>query len=315
VRRILVGDIGGTTSRLGIFEEGRILARQDFSSRNSLNFEDILKSYLKGLSMPRPSTACIAVAGVVEANRARVTNLPWVVDGDAIRERTGFTSFQLVNDFEAVAWGVLALTGEHLVQIGGAGAQGENRVMAVLGAGTGLGEAVIVPCPDGPKVLATEGGHADFAPRNPLEIRLLEYLLMKTAPVSTEHVLSGPGLVRIRAFLTHERADSQALADPAEITRCALNGTDPVSVETLEVFCGIYGAEAGNLALRTLALGGVYVAGGIAPKILPFLSKGIFREAFEAKGKMRKVLERIPVFIVTHPEIGLIGAARAALSL
>ncbi len=315
MRRILVGDIGGTTSRLGIFEEGRILARQDFSSRNSRNFEEILEPYLKGLSVPRPRVACIAVAGVVEENRARVTNLPWVVDGDAIRERTGFASFRLVNDFEAVAWGMLALTGEHLVQIGGQGTQGENQVRAVLGAGTGLGEAVIVPCPDGPKVLATEGGHADFAPQNTLEVRLLEYLLMKTAPVSIEHVLSGPGLVRIRAFLAHERANPQAMEDPAEITRCALNGTDPVSVEALEVFCGIYGAEAGNLALRTLALGGVYVAGGIAPKILPFLSKGVFRKAFESKGKMRKVLERIPVFIVTHPEIGLIGAARAALSL
>lgn len=314
MKRILVGDIGGTTSRLGVFEEDRILARRDFPSQDAQGLEDILELYLKELSIPRPVAACIAVAGVVRANRARVTNLPWEVDGEAIRKRTGFESFRLLNDFEATAWGVTAITGEYLEQIGGKNPHLEDQVRAVLGAGTGLGEAVIVPCPDGPKVLATEGGHADFAPRNPSEIRLLEFLLARIPHVSVEHVLSGPGLVRIHEFFVRGRAHTPAMTDPAEITRRALEGTDPTCIKTIEAFCKIYGAEAGNLALRTLALGGVYVAGGIAPKILPFLKRDGFREAFEAKGRMRSLLEEIPVFVVTHPEIGLIGAARAAPS-
>jgi glucokinase len=315
--RVLAGDIGGTNARLAIMEGDAVLFQRSYPSERYTEFDRILAQFQEESPIPLPAKGCLAVAGVVVSETVKATNLPWFLDARALRGVFGLEALYLVNDFEAAAWGVTELTGEYLEQLGG-GTADPTGPKGVLGAGTGMGQAIIVPMDQGYKVLPTEGGHADFAPRSAVEIRLLRHLMADLPHVSVERVLSGPGLAAIYGFLVEERGEKEGLSlaetlereDPAAaITRHALEATDNLCAEALSMFCSMYGAEAGNLALKCLATGGIYVAGGIAPKILPFLKKGGFREAFEAKGRMNEVLKRIPVYVVTHLSLGLLGAA------
>jgi glucokinase len=315
--RVLAGDIGGTNARLAIMEGDTVLFQRSYPSESFSEFDHILAEFKKESAIPLPGKGCLAVAGVVVSDTVKATNLPWSLDGTALKGIFGLEALYLINDFEAAAWGITKLTGEHLEQIG-RGTPDPAGPKGVLGAGTGMGQAIIVPLDQGYKILPTEGGHADFAPRNAIEIRLLTHLMADMPHVSVERVLSGPGLTAIYRFLLAERGteESPSLAaavkrdDPAAvITRHALEAQDSLCAEALSMFCSIYGAEAGNLALKCLATGGIYVAGGIAPRILPCLRKGGFRDAFEAKGRMSEVLRRIPTYVVTHPCLGLLGAA------
>ena len=317
--KVLAGDIGGTNARLAIVDGDQVLFERHYPSGDFERFEDVLASYARDVPEQVPRSACLAVAGVVEGNRLEATNIPWTIDAHDLKERFGLKSVCLINDFEAAAWGVTVIQTRDLVRIG-KGTPESHGPKAVLGAGTGLGQAILAPCAEGYRVLPTEGGHVDFAPRDQDEIRLLRYLMREFPHVSVERILSGPGLVRIYEFLIEERGMKQdvpvtgSLKDPAAwITRNALQGTDDPCSDALEMFCRIYGAEAGNLALKCLATGGVYVAGGIAPKILPMLSDGGFRQAFEAKGRMKKILKHIPTYVVTSPQLGLLGSALMAL--
>jgi glucokinase len=332
---VLAGDIGGTNTRLALFNSTRkdILFERTYASATSSGLDAISETFLieaRG-ALPgrssRPQRACFGIAGPVEGNVCRATNLPWVVDGRVLSQRLGIPRVRLVNDFHAAALGSIAVPSSDLVALGGDPRDPKGPV-AVLGAGTGLGQAFLLwsEAESGYEVVSSEGGHVDFAPRTPLEGELLRYLTGKYGRVSYERVLSGHGLVDVYAFLNEEeafralgRADTaaaMAAGDPAAaISQRALNGADPVCAAALTVFCGVLGAFAGNLALTVLATGGVFVAGGIAPRVLPFLQGKVFRDAFERKGRLQPLVRRIPAFVVKYPRPGLLGAATIAAAL
>jgi glucokinase len=338
---VLAGDIGGTNARLALYAAGRSagsvtldsLFERTYPSTIHPSFDHIVEQFLAEAETHTGQArgigrACLGIAGPVEHNICRATNLPWVIDGGALGARLGIERFVLVNDFQAAALGVTAVGPAHLAGLGGATPLAQGPI-AVLGPGTGLGEAFLtwLPAESRYQVIASEGGHADLAPRTPLEVALLQHLTAKYGRVSYERVLSGRGLVEIFTFLSQEpacasmiRGDTRtALAmqgpghDPAAaITRRALDGSDPVCEMALAIFCSVLGALAGNLGLYALATGGVFLAGGIAPRILPYLQRGGFREAFEHKGRLTPLVARLPAFVVTHPQPGLLGAATFA---
>jgi len=318
--KVIAGDIGGTNARLAIIQGDKILFEKHYPSRDFGKFAGVFAAFVKDVPMPLPGCACLAVAGVVKGHRVEATNIPWIIDGPDLKKQFGLEKLRLINDFEAAAWGITVLTKDNLVQIG-EGKPVSNRPKAILGAGTGLGQAILIPGSKGYRVLPTEGGHVDFAPGNEQEIELLRYLMQEFAHVSVERVLSGPGLINIYKFLLQGHDPEEGVFSmravkeedqPAHITRHAIKGTDHLCENTVRMFCRIYGAEAGNLALTCLASGGVYIAGGIARKILLILSRGGFRKAFETKGRMEKVLKHIPTYVVTSPQLGLFGAALIA---
>jgi glucokinase len=342
---VLAGDIGGTNSRLALYEvaptpAARPLFERTYPSASHGSLDDIAETFLSAAATALDGrvghgkgvgAACLAVAGPVENNICRATNLPWVIDGRALASRLGIEQVRLVNDFHAAALGVTVVGSESLAPLGGASPTRRGPI-AVLGAGTGLGAAFLLwSTPENAyQVIPSEAGHMDFAPRTPLEAGLLQYLTTKYGRVSCERVLSGRGLADVFGFLSQEpgcraliRPETAAAIaapspgqDPAAIiSERGLSGSDPICEMSLAVFCSVLGAVAGNLALAILASGGVFVAGGIAPRVLPYLQKGVFREAFDRKGRLHTILERLPVFVVTHPQIGLLGAAAAAASL
>lgn len=328
--QFLAGDIGGTNSRLWLLEAARggwhTLHERVFDSGAYASFEAVLREFLHDTGA-QPASACVAIAGPVRerggAQTVEVTNLPWRLDSRALAAAFAIPRVQLINDFQATGYGIGRLAPQDLVvlQAGAAGATGPR---AVIGAGTGLGQALLVAVDGHERVIATEGGHVDFAPTDALQYELLQQLREQHARVSYEHLLSGAGLLRLYEFLRARGAtpESAAVAHAmrseeaaAVISRHALADSDALCEQALELFVQIYGAQAGNLALTAGATGGVYVAGGIAPRILPKLTDGHFMSAFCAKGRMRPLLESIPVRVVINPAVGLIGAAHCAVQL
>jgi glucokinase len=323
---LLAGDIGGTKSRLAIFPDDadprRPFAEEVFPSNRYPGIESLVRAFLKRANRTA-DRACFAVAGPVIDGRAAVTNLPWIVEAEAIRREFGFRSVRLLNDVAATARAVPLLEPRefHTLCPGEPAAQG---VIAVIAPGTGLGEAFLIR--EGSRRLehASEGGHADFAPGSPLETDLLRELRKEFDHVSYELVCSGPGLWRIYRFL-RERGTAEEPSwlagrlaeadDPVPILiETALTEKTDICVLTVNLFCSILGAEAGNLALKTLATGGVYIGGGIAPRILPFLEDGAFLAAFRRKGRMADLLFRMPVHVILEPRAALIGAADCGLA-
>ena len=320
---ILAGDIGATHARLAFFEavNGRLKLASEavFLSRQYPGLEEIVAKFLRDESEP-VDAACFGVAGPVRRGRAEPSNLPWIVESSRLAQKLNLPSTFLINDLEANAWGITGLEPADFVALN-PGADGAFGNQAVIAAGTGLGEAGIFWDGRRHRAFACEGGHADFAPHNDLEIELLEYLMMKFGRVSCERVLSGPGLLNIYHFLRDKNpseepkwlTEEMAVSDPAAVvSKAALAGKCPVCQQALDLFVSIYGTEAGNLALKMLATGGVYVAGGIAPKILPKLQTKEFMKAFVDKGRMRPLMERIPVQVIVNEKAGLLGAARCA---
>jgi glucokinase len=314
---VLAGDIGGTNTRLALFDGDRLLHREAWHTADLDGLEGAVEALLRAAGV-RPLAACFGVAGPVTGGFARLTNVGWSIDADRLAARFGFPAC-LVNDFHAQAAAVTAFGPEDVERLGG-GAAVAGAPIALLGPGTGLGEAVIVPLAGGRyRILPTEGGHARFAPRDEREIGLLRFLWEQHPDhVSVERVLSGPGLV---AIYDHLRGDAprhrdMAREDPAAVvTRLALAGECAICAETLEIFVGVLGDEAANLALKTGARGGVFIGGGIAPRILGLLREGGLRAAFVDKGRFREWLEAIPLAVVTHPDAGLLGARLEALAL
>jgi glucokinase len=343
---VLAGDIGGTNSRLAFYEADPDLAAEPlfthtYSSGSYRSLDEIVDVFLAAASAALGgrvgrgkgiNSACIAIAGPVENNICRATNLPWVVDGRSLAGHLGIERVRVVNDFYAAARGVTAVGSDCLAPLGGSPPV-QHGPIVVLGAGTGLGAAFLIWSTSARayEVVPSEGGHMDFAPRTPLEVGLFEYLGRKYGRVSCERVLSGRGLVDVFSFLSQEpgcrallRPETAAAVaapfpghDPAAvITERGLSGADRICEMALAIHCSVLGAVAGNLALAVLATGGVYLAGGIAPRVLSYLQRGTtFREAFEQKGRLHTMVERIPVFVVTHPQIGLLGAATNAAAL
>jgi glucokinase len=323
---VLAGDIGGTKTRLALFRKDGIqlecIGEQEYASAEYDTLDGIITDF-SVRCREQPAAACLGVAGPVRDNTVDVTNLPWKVSARELGQRFHIDKVALLNDLEATALGIAALAASdfHTLNRGTAVPHGNA---AIIAAGTGLGEAGL--CHDGNRYrpFATEGGHTDFSPGNATEIELLHYLLRQYEHVSWERLLSGPGLVQIHAYLCHARQqdipewllEAQRDGDPAAaITAAARSDSDPVCREALQLFIRLYGREAGNLALKTMATGGLYLGGGIAPKILDELDAGDFMETFCAKGRMRPLLESMPVKIILNDRAALYGAARAAAEL
>lgn len=319
---VLAGDIGGTNARLALAEVAprvRIIAEQDGRSQDIPNFGEFVASFLAA-SSAQPETGCLAIAGPVIGDAIRGTNLPWTVEAEALGKRIGVPRIRLINDFAAIGYGIRVLTESDLLTLQ-TGRPDPAGVIGIIGAGTGLGEAVVVRTGGQWTVLSSEGGHATWAPVQDRERDLHAFLSNRYGGhVSVERVVSGPGLVDIFQFLTVSSGSSpcireeMAREDPAAvITRHALSNGDPSARQALELFIDAYGAQAGNLALTVLAAGGIYVAGGIAAKIAPRLAEGRFLEAFRNKGRMAGLLEMVPVHVILNPDVGLLGAASAAI--
>ncbi len=326
---IIAGDIGGTKTVLALYErttEGlHQSAERAFASADYGSLEAILDEFLRDHRDVRLDNACFGIPGALIEGRVHTTNLSWDVSEPAL-EAALKCRVRLLNDLQATAFGVRYLSPEELEVLNRGATPRHRGNIAVIAAGTGLGEAFL--CWDGSQhhPMASEGGHADFAPRNEREIELLRYLQKRFGGhTSNERVLSGPGFYNIYCFLR----DSGFAPEPdwlkdqlaaggdhsAIISAAGLAGKSPLCEETLEMFASIYGAEAGNMALRCMAVGGVFVAGGIAPKIIKVLRNGRFMEAFANKGRMAALLKSIEVSVALNPHAPLIGAAHFALNM
>ncbi|MEQ8754406.1 MAG: glucokinase [Coleofasciculus sp. G1-WW12-02] len=343
---ILAGDIGGTKTILRLVEEKhsqllQVLHETRYPSRDFPDLVPIVQRFLSeaGQKLQRKLTiekACFAIAGPVVNDTSNLTNLAWVLDARRLEEELAIAKVTLINDFAAVGYGILGLDSDDVCTLQSVTPQSEAPI-ALLGAGTGLGQGFLIQNQDRYQVFPSEGGHADFAPRTELEFQLLQYLREKydIQRISAERVVSGQGIVAIYQFLrdrqfAHESPEiaqvvrtweremgrSEKSVDPAaEISKAALHKSDSLSEQTLKMFVEAYGAEAGNLAIKLLPYGGLYIAGGIAAKILPLMQDGTFVRTFTEKGRVSSLLEKVPVHIVTNPQVGLIGAAICASRL
>jgi len=324
---VLAGDVGGTKTLVGLFERSgaslRTLREQRFASGEYGSLEDIVAAFLAAGPRPAIGGACFAVAGPVLGGRAKATNLPWEMEEGSLARAIGAPSVRLVNDLEGTAYGMLYLRPEeeHVLLEGTRPALRGH--VAVIAAGTGLGEAMLFFDGKEHHPVASEGGHADFAAQTDQEIALLRHLRERFGGhVSYERILSGAGLHNVYVFLREfgfakeppELRDALAAAtDPTPlISQRGLARSDALCTGALDLFCRIYGAEAGNLALRLLATGGVFLGGGIAPKILPALSHGGFAEGYTQKGRLRPLVESISVRVCLNPKAALHGAAHLA---
>ena len=323
---ILAGDIGGTSARLGLFDANgagpRLAVEQTYASREHPGLDEIVTAFVAAHKAPIQH-ACFGIAGPVLHGRVEAPNLAWVVDARTLARELALPAVTLLNDLEANAYGIAALGPEDFVVLNAGTPQAKGNA-AVISAGTGLGEAGLYWDGQRHHPFACEGGHADFAPRNALEAELLVFLGSTGERVSYERVLSGPGLHRIYEFLRDSGrgqepaalAEALRQSDPAAvISRNGLEGRYELCVQALELFASFYGAEAGNLALKMMATGGVYLGGGIAPKILAKLKGPAFLQAFTAKGRMRPLLEAMPVRVIMNEMTALLGAARCAAPL
>lgn len=319
---VLAGDVGGTKTLLALAEPAgesvRIVRETLYQSPLYPGLAPIVCAFLEEVREPI-AAACFGLPGPVLDGACRTPNLPWFLTERDLARETKLARVRLINDFGAAAMGVLALPPEAFVTLQEGDAE-PHGARAVIGAGTGLGQAVLFWDGNRYRPHATEGGHAGFAPQGELQRDLGTYLEKSHRPVSVERAVSGPGLLRIYRFLVErgvstwpEVAEAIAREDPGEvIARHALARTDIACEQALDLFVSVYGAEAGNMALRTMATGGVYLGGGIAPKILPRLREGPFLEAFRNKGRMRDLLSRLPLLVVLEPRAGLLGAALEA---
>jgi len=326
--RVLAGDIGGTKTLLQLAEfipganrPQRILREQRYDSADYSDLTPMVQAFLRSDDGPLHS-ACFAVAGPVagDAKRqhARLTNLPWQLDSRRLAAELGLPTVRLINDFEAVGIGIETLGPEDLVALHDRPAR-PLAPRVVLGAGTGLGVALLMPCAGRYQVFPTEGGHTDFGGSTDSHDGLLTFLRAEYGHVSWERVVSGPGLVNIYRYLLQRDGIAPASdrhlasADPAASVAAASG--EARAAEALQLFCGLYGAIAGNLALTCLAYGGIYLAGGIGAKILPHLQQGAFAHSYCDKGRMRPLVEAMPVQVVTNQNVGLLGALLAASRL
>lgn len=356
---ILAGDIGGTKTNLALFEwtTDRIepVHADSFHSADYTALEEIVEEFLSTLppktspedepvdevadedrsedertDTPKPppepitlTAACFGVAGPVIDNRCRTTNLPWVVDGSMLAQRFDIAHVQLLNDLEATAYGLLLLRPDEVVVLNAGAPPKKKQALALIAAGTGLGECILYWDGARYRPMPSEGGHADFAPNSDSEIELLRHLRGSYLHVSYERIVSGPGLHAVYEYLRDTKkneptwlAEKIKVGDPAaEIAEAGLNGQTEIAKQALDMFASIYGAEAGNLALKGLTLDGVYVAGGIAPKLLKKLQDGSFMRGFTNKGRYKRLMNQIPVKVVTNDRTALLGAASVAAQL
>ena len=318
---LLAGDVGGTKTALALVQDGALVERHTYPSADFASLDAMVEHFL-GPRTRQISRACFGIAGPVENDTCRTTNLRWVVEARELERSLGLPRVRLVNDFYALATGIESLPASDFAVLNDAPSDPKGP-WAVIGAGTGLGEAIVLRSGDTYEVIASEGGHSDFAPRNELEIDLLRFLLKRHKRVSYERVLSGRGVAMLYEFVRERSPELESAAVREEMARSkgdtapivsehGIIGDDPLCIQAMSIFATIYGAEAGNLALKTVSRGGVYVAGGIAPKIVSKLLDGTFRAAFTAKGRLSPMLEAMSVKVVLNADAGLLGAAALA---
>ncbi len=325
-KKLICGDIGGTKTLLQLVEitddNGQERLIRHYHSADFTSFSEILRDFLSqaGISN-QPHAACFAVAGPITGQQVALTNLSWQFSSASLSAEFSIPVVKLLNDFEAIALAIEHVPSSDLLTLQ-AGQTHPQATRVVLGAGTGMGVAWLAWLHDRYHALPTEAGHMDFAPADPLQVRLLESLQHRLGHVSVERLLSGSGLTNIFKFLQqNDGGNFQPVPveleedSGAAITSLALMQHHPVAIQSLELFAAIYGAYAGNLALARLCRGGVYVAGGIAPKIADVLCSGGFIKAFCAKGRFSALMHEIPVHIVTNPQVGLSGAQQEAQRL
>jgi glucokinase len=348
---IVAGDIGGTKTHLALFDwkKDRVdpVRLESFHSADYTSLEDMLTEFLSPPTAPqsiddvatekgdvvaveRPAekpqkieAACFGIAGPVIENRCQTTNLPWVVDGAILAKQFDIPRVKLLNDLEAMAYGVLLLRPDEVEVLNAGTPPAQNQALALIAAGTGLGESILFWNGSRYQPMPSEGGHADFAPNNDNEIELLRHLRSSYLHVSYERVLSGPGLHAIYDYVRDSKkneptwlAEQIKAGDPAAaIAEAGLKGQADIAKQALDLFASIYGAEAGNLALKGMTLNGVYVGGGMAPKLLTKLKDGTFMKSFTNKGRYKRVMSSIPVKVVMNQKTALLGAASVAASL
>ena len=319
---ILAGDIGGTNARLALFDANNgnfdLVSQTIFPSRHYTGLDEIVKEFVSK-SPAKPSQACFGIAGPVTNGRVEASNLPWIIESKRLADELKIREALLINDLEATGWGVGALSPEHLVPLNQVSSISGNQ--AVIAAGTGLGEGGLYWDGERHHVFASEGGHCDFAPLDETQVELLKYLRSRFGHVSYERVLSGPGLVNVFEFLRDTgkgKPPDWLVAEMVEsdaaraVSEAGMSGRCPICEQALDIFVAVFGAEAGNLALKMKAVGGVFLAGGIAPKILPKLATSTFIQAFLEKGRLRRLMEIIPIKVITDDKLALLGAARCA---
>ncbi|MBI3358846.1 MAG: glucokinase [Nitrospirae bacterium] len=326
---ILAGDIGGTKTVLAIYDESvepfQLIRETVFKSRDFLQFDQILHQFLGDSNPVKIRAICLGVAGPIRHGQCKTTNLPWLLSENNLAKDFGVEKVRLLNDLEAAAYGMLFLQEDEMVSLN---VETDLCVrpkgnIAVIAAGTGLGEAMLYWDGKAYIPMASEGGHADFAPQSDQEVALLRYLRAELGHVSYERILSGPGIYNIYRFLR----DTGFADEPewlrkklsqgdksAVIGEMGLAKKDPLCVEALSLFASIYGAEAGNLALKFFAVGGVFVGGGMAPKLLSALTNGAFMRGFTGKGRYANLMRTIPVHVALNSRAPLIGSAQYALS-
>lgn len=325
IMRCLAGDIGGTKTHLALYEnEGeqtKCIKDQKFSSKKYSSLGEIVKVFLDGEKHEHEiERACFGIAGPVKKGKSQATNLPWFVDAKKLSTDLLIGKVALINDLEANAYGLKSLNKEELFILNQGDPEAEGN-QAMVSAGTGLGEAGIFFDGTTHYPFACEGGHGDFGPRNELEDELLKYLRAKFQHVSYERILSGPGLYNIYRFFIDTKKETekpdifreiQEGDSPRLISEMGVKGKSTVCIRTLRLFSSIYGAEAGNMALKIFALGGVFLGGGIAPKILEIIRQGEFMESFRAKGRFANLLTSIPVKVVLNDNTALLGSIHYA---
>lgn len=350
---ILAGDIGGTKTHLALFdwttERVDPVRLETFHSADYKSLDEMLEEFLTPPKPPTPvdeleqtktedeepapepkqeeplkvDAACLGVAGPVMQNQSHTTNLPWVIDGATLAKRFDIPHVQLLNDLEAMAHGILLLRPDEVVTLNVGTSPPQKQAIALIAAGTGLGESILFWNGTKYKPIPSEGGHADFAPNSDNEIELLRHIRSQYLHVSYERVLSGPGLHAIYEYVRDTKkneptwlAEKIKAGDPAvEIAEAGLKGQAEIAKQTLDLFASIYGAEAGNLALKAMAVNGVYLGGGMAPKLLAKLKDGTFMKAFTNKGRYKRLMSQIPVHVVMNQQAGLLGAASIAAQL
>jgi glucokinase len=350
---IVAGDIGGTKTHLALFnwKKDRVdpVRLESFPSAEYASLDDVLTEFLvppklptsigefatekndaTGLESERPAeeplkidAACFGIAGPVIQNRCSTTNLPWVVDGATLAKHFDIPRVQLLNDLEAMAHGIFLLRQDEVEILNAGSPPAHKQAIALLAAGTGLGESILFWNGSRYQPMPSEGGHTDFAPNNDNEIELLRHLRSNYLHVSYERVLSGPGLYAIYEYVRDSKKNEPTwlseqikAGDPAAvIAEAGLKGQADIAKQALDLFASIYGAEAGNLALKAMTLNGVYLGGGIAPKLLAKLKDGTFMKAFINKGRYKNLLSSIPVKVIMNQQTALLGAASIAASL
>jgi glucokinase len=323
---VLAGDIGGTKTNLGLYQMGKTRPipkeMETYSSRDELNLEHIIRRFLDKHKVTIAS-ACFGVAGPVQGGRSKTTNLPWTISVNSIKKRFKWSHVMLINDLTATAYAIPLLTNRELHALNKAKARkGQN--FGLVAPGTGLGMALLIWVQGKYVPVASEGGHAEFGPNDLMEAELWAYLYERWDHVSVERVLSGSGLFNIYSWLrdSGRHHEPEWLAkkikemDPARaISEAAMDRKDPLCQEALDIFVSIFGAVAGNLALTGMTIGGVYLGGGIPPRILPKLDEDTFMQAFTNKGRFKDLLEKIPVRVILNDKAALLGAAHCAFSM